>query len=256
MQAELHWRGERWQIDWTQPIDLSIPLRPGMENVNCFYAPPPVAHPIIAGDFVGDTRQGGAVNFFRVCFTPHGNGTHTECVGHISQKRFSLNQSLRQFHFVARLVSIYPQKLVNGDRIIDRDQLAPLLRDGPYPALIMRTLPNDELKLRTNYSGTNPPYLTAAAMELIVQYGVGHLLVDLPSVDREADGGELTAHRVFWKYPEQIREKATITELIYVPESVNDGLYLLNLQITALELDASPSKPVIYPLRIIGKNFE
>ena len=77
---------------------------------------------------------------------------------------------------------------------------------------------------------------------------INHLLTDLPSVDREEDGGKLLAHKAFWKYPEDIRRSATITELVYVPDVVTDGLYLLNVQITSLEVDASPSKPVIYQL--------
>ena len=77
-----------------------------------------------------------------------------------------------------------------------------------------------------------------------------HLLLDLPSVDREEDAGQLLAHHAFWQYPAQPRREATITELIFVPNEIADGLYLLNIQITSLELDASPSKPVLYALSL------
>jgi hypothetical protein len=76
--------------------------------------------------------------------------------------------------------------------------------------------------------------------------GIDHLLLDLPSVDREVDGGALAAHRAFWNYPENPRMKATITELIYVPSKVQDGQYFLNLQVAPIENDASPSRPVLY----------
>lgn len=75
-----------------------------------------------------------------------------------------------------------------------------------------------------------------------------HLLIDLPSVDKEHDGGKLTAHKTFWNYPKAPRKEATITEMIFVPNAVKDGLYLLNLQVAPFENDASPSRPVIYPL--------
>jgi hypothetical protein len=42
------------------------------------------------------------------------------------------------------------------------------------------------------------------------------------------------------------RYSATITELIYVPEGVEDGLYLLNLQVPNLRTDAVLSRPVLY----------
>jgi hypothetical protein len=44
------------------------------------------------------------------------------------------------------------------------------------------------------------------------------------------------------------RLNATITELIYVPEHISDGLYALNLQCPNLQTDAVPSRPVIYRL--------
>ena len=115
-------------------------------------------------------------------------------------------------------------------------------------ALILRTLPNDEAKRHRQYSGTNPTYIEPALAEFLVEHDVQHLLLDLPSVDREEDAGQLLAHHAFWRYPAQPRCGATITELIFVPNEVADGLYLLNIQITSLELDASPSKPVLYQL--------
>ena len=90
-------------------------------------------------------------------------------------------------------------------------------------------------------------------MEYIYELGIEHLLIDLPSVDREEDGGKLENHRIFWQVKnkeadENSKINNTITELIYVPEEVKDGLYLLNIQIPSIELDAAPSKPVIYIL--------
>ena len=62
----------------------------------------------------------------------------------------------------------------------------------------------------------------------------------------------VAAHHAFWRYPRQTRTQCTITELIYVPESIPDGLYLLNLQTASLMVDVSPSKPVLYALSAIG----
>ena len=117
-------------------------------------------------------------------------------------------------------------------------------------ALILRTLPNHKAKRRRAYSGTNPPYLEPALAQYLAGQHLEHLLLDLPSVDREVDGGALLAHHAFWQYPHATRPQATITELIFVPDELEDGLYLLNLQITSLELDASPSKPILYALGI------
>lgn len=242
-------RQERiFKADLSQGVDLSIPLRAGLENPNCFWAPAPEFSPVRAGDFVGSTAEGGPVNFFNVRFNPHGNGTHTECVGHIARERYVLRECLRDTHVFARLVSLFPRRTEEGDRVIFKDQLEEVFSKNEAEALILRTLPNDERKLQLNYSGANPPYLHHEAAEYLVSCGVQHLLLDLPSVDREEDGGQLLAHRAFWQYPDAVREGCTITEMIFVPEKVADGFYLLNLQTAAFDLDASPSRPVVFPL--------
>ncbi len=234
--------------DLSRPLDISIPLRAGLETVNCFYAPPMEAEPVVAGDFIGSTERGGPVNFLNVRINPHGNGTHTECVGHIAGGPFTINQSLRQFHYLARLVSIYPEKKADGDRLITLERLKEALAGEEAEAVVIRTLPNDDFKLRTHYSGSNPPYLDHRAAQWLAGRGVRHLLIDLPSVDREEDGGKLLAHRAFWQYPEATRGDATISELIFVNNSIRDGLYLLNIQVASFEIDVSPSKPVLYEL--------
>jgi arylformamidase len=241
-------RHQNYRANLNQPLDISIPLREGSETVNCFYAPPVQMEPVRAGSFIGSTALGGPVNFYNVRLNPHGNGTHTECVGHIAKESFSLNKCLTKFHFIAKLHSVLPQRMPDGDRVITREQLEGALEKGEAEAFILRTLPNTPDKCTRHYSGINPPYMAADAMQWLVEQGVEHLLIDLPSVDREEDGGVLAAHHIFWKYPEAIRQGATISELIFINNFIPDGLYLLNIQITALELDASPSKPVLYAL--------
>ena len=81
----------------------------------------------------------------------------------------------------------------------------------------------------------------------MVDKGIEHLLIDLPSVDREEDGGLLAGHKAFWKLPAPGgREHCTITEMIYVDPSISDGLYLLNIQTPSMTLDACPSRPVLF----------
>ena len=83
--------------------------------------------------------------------------------------------------------------------------------------------------------------------------GVLHLVVDVPSIDRAHDEGRLTAHRLFFGLPPAAvqlaaatRPAATITELAFVPDSLADGAYLLELQVPALSGDAVPSRPLLY----------
>lgn len=252
MNLRLSHQGQDYQCDLSQPIDISIPVG----QVRCFYADEFVARPYVAGDFVGSVKAGSPVNFFELQLNPHGHGTHTECFGHITSQQEHINDQLTQYHFLAQLISLSFSQQANGDQIISKEGLEAASKDSLPEALIIRTRPNSETKLTKDYSGTNPPYLEPAAMEYLVQQGVKHLLIDLPSVDREDDGGQVLGHRIFWKVVKQAadadtRTDCTITELIFVPDDIPDGLYLLNLQLPSIPLDAVPSKPILYTLSIL-----
>ncbi len=68
-------------------------------------------------------------------------------------------------------------------------------------ALVIRTLPNEPGKRTRDYTDMTPPYLTREAAQCIVERGIEHLVVDLPSIDRTHDEGRLTAHRLFFGLP-------------------------------------------------------
>lgn len=239
-------KGEQKKVDLSDPIDISLELNNDKHGVNCFYAPLFEAEPVRSGTFVGSTKEGGVVNFMNVRINPHGNGTHTECVGHISKEQVSINKVLNEFHFVSKLISVYPKLTDNGDKVVKLNQINELFVSEEASALIIRTLPNHIEKKERNYSGTNPPYIEKEALSYLIKCGVKHFLVDLPSVDREEDEGKLEAHKAFWEYPESLNQNRTITELVYIPDEVKDGYYLLNLQIASFGIDVSPSKPVLY----------
>ncbi len=247
MKTQLTFGNQSYEIDFGNPLDIAIPIREGDKSPNCFYAPPFETSPVIAGDFVGSTAKGGPLNFLNIKLNPHGNGTHTECVGHISKEKFTINQCLKQFMFPAIVHTVNPTLQDNGDFIIESKSFNNL-PDFPAEAIVIRTLPNRLDKLEKKYSGTNPCYVSPQAIELIVSRGIKHLLIDLPSVDREEDGGALLSHKAFWNYPSNPRTDATITELIFVPDMIKDGKYLLNIQIASFEIDVSPSKPILYRL--------
>ncbi|MBL7884830.1 MAG: cyclase family protein [Bacteroidia bacterium] len=248
MVTKITHKGGSFIADLSKPIDISIPLRTGEENVNAWYVQPMIIEPVKSGDWVGDVKQGGSVNFRNIFFNPHGNGTHTECVGHISKEDYSINQCLKKFFFIAELITILPDELENGDKIITKKHIENCIENKRPEALIIRTLDNHISKINKHYSNTNPAYLSEEAAKYIDSLNVDHLLIDLPSVDREEDGGKLLAHHAFWQYPHNTKLERTITEMIYVPNTIFDGTYLLNIQIASFENDASPSKPVLYQL--------
>ncbi len=245
MLASIEHKGNTYRVNLLEPIDISLPLQAGKENVNAFHLSPMKIEPFRIGSFVGSVAEGGPCNVNNILFNPHGNGTHTESVGHISKRAFPIHKCLQHFFFIAELVSIIPE-LREGDAVISLSQIKAKLGSKSPEAIIIRTNPNEPSKMTRQYSGTNPAYLDHEAAKFLATSGVQHLLLDLPSVDKEEDGGKLSAHHQFWNYPSAPREDCTITELIYVPDEVIDGTYLLNIQIASFMNDASPSKPILY----------
>ncbi|WP_426090377.1 cyclase family protein [Flavobacterium sp. DSR3-2] len=250
---------DNFKVDLSKPIDISIPLTNTDENPIAWYIEKPVIEPVVFGDWIGKVSEGkSSTNFNNIFFNPHGHGTHTECLGHITREFYSINQSLKQFLFLAELISVEPE-LQGEDLVITLDNIATALDltlklGVPKEALIIRTLPNFKIKKSLKYSNTNPPYLNEEAARFIREIGIQHLLIDLPSVDKEKDEGKLLAHKAFWNVKDvnnlnaDARLNCTITEMIFVDEEVKDGSYLLNLQIASFENDASPSKPILYDI--------
>lgn len=246
MNAIVHYNGNEYTIQLNHPLDISLSLSPETGHVLAWYLSPLTIEPVRMGDWVGEVKQGAAVNFRNIFFNPHGHGTHTETVGHITAGDVSVNKHFREFFCFATLITVTPQQQ-GEDLVISLESLQSLLPEVTE-AVILRTLPNGTDKCRKNYSNTNPPYLEASAAEWLREQGVRHLLIDLPSVDKEQDGGALAAHHAFWNYPQHPRYEATITELVYVPDEIKDGVYFMNLQTAPFENDASPSRPLLFHL--------
>ena len=254
MKATIQHNNSTYNIDLLNPIDISIPLTNTTENPIAWYIDKPVIEPVKFEEWIGKVSSGmSSTNFNNIQFNPHAHGTHTECLGHITHEFYSVNQALKKFFFIAELISVAPE-LIGDDRVITKNQIE-LALNGKIPeALVIRTLPNSASKLSKKYSHTNPPFLAEEAARFICESGIQHLLIDLPSVDKEKDEGKLLAHKAFWNVTdvrnlnEDARFDCTITEMIYVGNEVVDGSYLLNLQIASFENDASPSKPVLYKI--------
>ena len=247
MKVTIEYNSRKIEVDISNPIDISIPIDPSKENVNAWYIDDPEIKPETIDDYEVSVANGAVVNFNGIKFNPHSHITHTECVGHITKEVHSINQNLKYFIFLAEVVTIAPL-FHNGDFLIGVKQLRTALRNKKRDAIVIRTLPNLEEKKSMKYSNTNPTYLSEKAAIYLRDKGIKHLLIDLPSVDKEKDEGKLLSHNAFWNTDGKLRMDATITEFIYVPNEVEDGEYLLNLMIAPFENDATPSKPILYKI--------
>ena len=247
MKAVIEYNSRKIEVDISKPLDISIPIDVSKENVNAWYVDGPKIFPEEIDGEIVKVSEGAVVNFNNIHFNPHSHITHTECVGHITEKVHSVNTNLKYYIFLAEVVTIAPL-FHNGDFLIGVKQLKTALRNKKRDAIVIRTLPNLEEKKSMQYSNTNPTYLSEKAAIYLKEKGIKHLLIDLPSVDKEKDDGKLLSHNAFWNTDGELRMDATITEFIYVPNTIEDGEYLLNLMIAPFENDATPSKPVLYKI--------
>lgn len=245
MITTIQYNSKKLKIDLSQPLDISIPLKGDTSNVNAWCIEPPKITPEVVDGQTISVSEGAVVNFNTIIFNPHSHVTHTETVGHITEKVYSINKCLKQFFFLAEVLTVAPEKL-GDDYVISKKQLKFALGNKKREAIVIRTLPNTKGKKSRQYSNTNPTYLMEDAAIYLRSKDIKHLLIDLPSVDKEQDGGKLLAHNAFWNTKGIMRLDATITEFIYVSNKIEDGCYMLNLQIAPFENDASPSKPILY----------
>lgn len=252
-----------WRAKLDRVHDISIPVKFDGPQLSVFGVGPACAEPIIS------IRDGGSVNCESYTITPHCNGTHTECVGHFSEEKISILDVIKDTLTPAIVISVTPENARQGgdtydpvadpdDLLITRAMIEKALHECDRDflgALVIRTLPNGEDKKTLDYARQPPAFFSCEAMEYIAALPIPHLLVDMPSVDRLMDEGKLTNHHTFWGVPygshkvdPATASQRTITELIYVPPHVKDGVYLLNLQIAPFDADAASSRPLLYEI--------
>jgi arylformamidase len=261
VKARIELGGRELGVDLSHPVSVAVALDFRASQPRHFGAPEATSRPFEAPGFPGSVERGASCNCQTLTLIPHCNGTHTECVGHLTREPLDAHRVIPAGLLPAVLLSVdvepapaegedsepVPQR---GDRLISARALERGWPAGaPFEpqALLIRTLPNTAGKLTRDYSTETPPYLTQQAAQLLVRRGIWHLVVDVPSIDRTRDEGRLTARRSV-ELGAAARPEATVTELAYIPDELADGAYLLELQAPALGGDAVPSRPLLYRL--------
>lgn len=245
-----------WErVDWSAATSLALPFDSPEDQTDAFGLAPLTLTPARVGAWIGSRQHGASVNAYDAHLSIHSAGTHTECAAHVSDLDLRIDRVAPLTLLPARLLHLHPTQ--NGeDQIITRASLAQAWQrtsspnDPPLRAVILRTRPPEDTP-HQRWSGTHPPFFAADAMQFLAERGVEHLVTDLPSVDPEQDGGALAAHRSFFALEggsDGRAQRATITELAWIPSSLQEGDGILRLDVLAWPTDAAPSRPIFYPL--------
>ncbi len=272
MKAELEYKFEKYIIDFSRGSYLGIPLK-GVVSPLFFTEQAIDKSNLEVAGFSGCVATGAGCNVEQISFIPHCHGTHTEGSGHISATAESVQSLVEQTPCPAQLISLQPETVAECTEIYNHKlpddyplfslvnlqaQLLEKFGDSEVTstALIIRSLPNSQEKTSRNYN-QQPyyPLLTTAAINWLAASGLQHLLLDMPSLDYANDEGVLFNHHSWWGMHSAAPENAnkrSLSEMIYVDNSIADGHYWLELNISCLESDASPSNPKIYPLQKVA----
>ncbi len=245
--------GHRFQIELARPHDLAIALDFDGRQPRWFEAPAARSTALTSGSFSGRVELGAGCNCSSLSLTPHCDGTHTESAGHLTREPLAVRTVVPAGFVPALLLTVTPLRTADTP---ESSRPPPRPADRLITSAAIRQAWPAAPAFTPDYRAHPAPYLSLEAARHMVDRGIEHLLLDVPSADRADDGGELSAHREFFGLPGGStslaavqRPQCTITELVYVDDRVADGSYLLNLQIPSLGGEAVPSRPLLYPLR-------
>ena len=256
----------QYKIDSNNFIPLSIPYNFNGSQPNFYNVTKGSAKPLIINNTIYSMLNGSSCNVSEINMNVHCTGTHTECVGHIIKNKISVAECIDKIFFPTILLTVKPSLFYKcndkyhvgvgkNENVISKEMIknnCKNLNNYKPLCIIVRTLPNPKKKQFFCYSDNTPPFFTNDAIDFICKKNIQHLIVDIPSIDRMSDNGLLGNHHIFWKNKNNISinksSKKTITELAYIPNKIKDGFYFLNIELPHFQIDAAPSRPILFPI--------
>lgn len=212
------------------------------------------------GQFIGDVKRGGSCNVDTLSYVPHGL-THLETSAHL------LNPDAHP----PTVKDIPPESLSGIALLLDLSYLGKepggkIPWDAVRPVLEKNTLPISLLAIKTHASILPQDYdfsskdflsLSPETAKGIHDYRldgnrIDCLILDLPSIDPESDGGKLLAHRNFFGLPltgmdAEDKEKRALVELAWFSD-LQEGYYYVFISPPRFDTNAVTTGILLRPL--------
>ena len=254
-----------YRIDTKNSFDISIPYEFNGAQPNFYDVKKGQLKHLQSDGKIYSVADGAGCNVPEISLNIHCTSTHTECVGHILQNSGDVGMLLKDVMIPSILITVDPISFGNSresyhcdiredEQVISRksiqNEVEKWEEHKPH-ALVIRTTPNPKEKQYYRYTKNIPPFFTNDATSFLTSFGIQHLAVDLPSIDRMFDNRILGNHRIFWGDGENVKGDVdpesgkTITELVFIPDDILDGFYFLNIQLPHFVCDAAPSRPIL-----------
>ncbi len=249
--------GQARRLKLGAPVEASRPVRLAPpEAPNAFSLPPlqAEAHEV-PGWFVGDVRRGGSCNVEVLRCTAHGL-THVETAAHLLDPSGAPStiadlppERLAGLLLLADLSDLgdRPGERVPPDRIVEA-----LAAPGLPVAMLGLKTRASALPPATDFTGTDCLALSPEAAAAVREAGILTLVVDLPSLDPERDGGRMRAHRAFFGLPEAgcrgaDPESRAVVELAWFG-ALPAGYYYAVVTPARFAVPAVPTGLFLYPV--------
>jgi kynurenine formamidase len=189
----------------------------------------------------GDT----GCNCEEILFTPHTNCTHLETERHVSPNGPTPMEVQMKLADEPLLTCLALNAIIKDNRICSFEFFN--TANTKIDAILIKTgwLAKKLADGQFDLNGSDPPSITVELIDRLFDLWpeLKICMVDLPTIDPESDRGKLLAHKRFFA-----RNGLGIVEMLNVQDNVRPGLYLVSLNMSVFESDASPCSPIIYPV--------
>ena len=261
-------------IHLTKDIGVRFDMNSGIDLSNEFYKEPPIVDVFGLPSETKETLYSldeTPVNVDKLTLCCHNNRTHTESTAHVFKDGLNISDCSSLTHFGCIVISVEPVSIrtlsddqyryecgaemgrerdssVTKSMIQSRiEELLSKYKDHPEitsffkQSIFIRMI--GDIQCDEHW-----PFLSNDAMEYLHDTFSNVFGINLPSVDR-MESPKVPNHRIWFGHAKSTR---LITEGLQFGDDINDGLYVLDLQLAPIaDTDAVPTRPVIYSCSVV-----
>lgn len=254
-------KGRRFRLGEPQSVSREVFFKGETRSSNAFYLPRISSRTFeLEGQFLGDVRRGGSCNVDILKYAAHGL-THLETSAHILSPDANpptvKDIPLETLSGIVYLIDLSHLGTKQGELVPWEAIRAKLERNRlPISMLALKTraslLPQDYDFSGKDFLSVAPETAKGIHDYRLTDSRIDCLILDIPSIDPEKDGGKLLAHRNFFGLPAAgidvvDTEKRALVELAWF-SGLKEGYYYALITPPRFQTDAVATGIIFQPL--------